>query len=60
VKKLFPVMMLWTAPPPGTRVPWIWELLGLPRYNTRNVAFSHSGGGTEPRAARRAPDPQLG
>src|ERR1043166_5480836 len=24
-------MMLWTAPPPGTQVPWIWGLLGLPR-----------------------------
>ena len=26
-----PLLMLWTAPPPGTRVPWIWGLLGLPR-----------------------------
>ncbi|MEY9132162.1 transposase [Bradyrhizobium diazoefficiens] len=24
--------MLWTAPPPGTSVPWMWSLLGLPRF----------------------------
>src|SRR6516165_5564082 len=35
---------MWTAPPPGTRVPWIWGLLGLPRspdppqQSHRNVA----------------------
>ena len=26
--RLWPLLMLWTAPPPGTRVPWMWVLLG--------------------------------
>src|SRR5271170_3763066 len=24
--------MLWTAPPPGARSPWMWALLRLPRF----------------------------
>src|SRR5579871_6760409 len=26
------LLMLWTAPPTGTRVPWIWGQLGLPQF----------------------------
>jgi predicted DNA repair protein MutK len=40
-----PVMMLWTAPPPGARVLWIWGLLGLPR----------SGGATHGKRSRQIP-----
>src|SRR6476659_2114224 len=32
---------MWTAPPPGTRVPWIWELLGLPRSGGASHAYGH-------------------
>src|SRR5215471_4277919 len=35
------VVMLWTAPPPGTRVPWIWGLLGLPRSGGATHANGH-------------------
>ena len=35
------VGMLWTAPPPGTRVPWMWALLRLPRFRGAIHADSH-------------------
>src|SRR4029078_12876921 len=33
--------MLWTAPPPGTEVPWMWELLRLPRFRGAIQADSY-------------------
>src|SRR5580704_9054050 len=36
--------MLWTAPPPGTRVPWMWALIRLPRFGGATYANDHDNG----------------
>ena len=36
-----PLLMLWTAPPPGTWVPWMWVLLRPPRFGGAKHASSH-------------------
>src|SRR6516162_10921894 len=35
------LMMLWTAPPPGTRVPWMWGLVRLPSFGGATHATGH-------------------
>src|ERR1700730_13459674 len=37
----WPVLMLWTAPSTGTRVPWMWVLLKAPRFEGANHANDH-------------------
>src|SRR5215468_11492955 len=36
-----PVVMLWTAPPPGARAPKMWALLRLPRFGGASYAHGY-------------------
>src|SRR5580704_11927829 len=36
-----PLLMLWTAPPPGTAVPSMWVLLRPPRFGGASYADGH-------------------